>query len=97
MVAMPRKKRKKPRDASRSWENSWTKRRKPKLVRYVVEQTTLAVMVPITMAPGAFSFPSLFVFTVAEIKVLPQAWPVAVAKPVALTVTMAGVFEVQVT
>jgi hypothetical protein len=41
--------------------------------------------------------PSLFVLTVAEINVPPHVFPVAVAKPVELTVTICVSFDVQVT
>jgi hypothetical protein len=59
---------------------------------------TFAVMKPVTIAPDEDIFPMLwFVVMVAEIRVLPQERPVAVARPVELTVTMSGVFEVQVT
>ena len=60
---------------------------------------TLAVIFPVTMAPaedmllGAL----LFVVTVAKIRALPQASPVAVNRPVLLTVTICGVFDCQVT
>jgi hypothetical protein len=63
-----------------------------------VEQTTLAVMLLVTMAPDDDSPPLLlFVFTVAEMRVFPQAAPVAVIRPVEFTVTICGVFEVQIT
>jgi hypothetical protein len=63
-----------------------------------VKQVTFAVMVPVTMAPDEDSPPLLlFVFTVAEIRVPPQAWPVAVIRPVVFTVTICGVFEAQIT
>lgn len=64
-----------------------------------VGQMTLAVIYPVTRAPGEDNWlPSLlFVTTVAEIRALPQASPVAVSTPVELTVTICGVFEAQVT
>jgi hypothetical protein len=60
-------------------------------------QMTLAVIFPVTIAPaeeillGAL----LFVVTVAQMRALPQASPVAVNRPVELTVTIWGVFDVQ--
>jgi len=55
-------------------------------------------MVPVTIAPDDEIPPTLLlVFTVAEIIVPPQAKPVGVIKPVELTVTICGVFELQVT
>jgi hypothetical protein len=39
----------------------------------------------------------LFVLTVAETRVAPQEFPVAVSKPVELTVNIWGVFDDQVT
>jgi len=63
-----------------------------------VKQTTSAVMDPVTIAPVADTPPaSLFVCTVAEMIVPPQGPPVTVIRPLELTVTMAGVFELQVT
>ena len=63
-----------------------------------LKQITFAVMKPVTIAPDDDMFPALLlVVTVAEIRVLPQDSPVAVARPVELTVTMSGVFDVQVT
>jgi len=63
-----------------------------------VKQTTFACIVPVTMAPDEDRLPALlFVFTVAEIRVPPQELPVAVIRPVELTVTMSGVFEAHVT
>jgi len=62
-------------------------------------QMTLAVIFPVTTAPdedillGAL----LLVITVAQIRALPQASPVAVIRPVELTVTICGVFDDQVT
>jgi hypothetical protein len=59
----------------------------------------LAVIFPVTTAPdedillGAL----LFVVTVAKIRALPQASPVAVSRPFELTVTICGVFDCQVT
>ena len=55
-------------------------------------------MDPVTIAPDEDIPPSLlFFFTVAEIIVPPHDCPVAVINPVELTVTISGVFEVQVT
>jgi hypothetical protein len=55
-------------------------------------------MFPVTTAPGEDNPPSvLFLFTVAEIRVFPQARPVAVIRPVDVTVTICGVFETHVT
>ena len=49
----------------------------------------MVVIYPVKIAPEEVRFPALvFVFTVAEIKVAPQAFPVAVTKPVGLTVTI---------
>lgn len=62
-----------------------------------VKHTTLAVMDPVMMAPEALSFPSLLVWRVADTSAFPHASPVAVSTPWVLTVTMVGVFEVQVT
>jgi hypothetical protein len=63
-----------------------------------VEQTTFAVMLPVTIAPEEDRPPALlFVFTVAETIAFPQARPVAVSTPVEFTVTICGVFEVQIT
>jgi hypothetical protein len=63
-----------------------------------VKQTTFAVMLPVTMAPDDDRPPALlFVFTVAEMSVFPQARPVAVISPVEFTVTICGVFEDQIT
>lgn len=62
-----------------------------------VKQMTLAVMYPVTSAPDDEIPPELlFVLTVAETRVFPQAPPVAVIKPVELTVTICGVFEFHV-
>jgi len=59
------------------------------------KQTTFAVMDPVTIAPEEDILPALlFVVTVAETRVLPQAKPVTVIRPVELTVTMFGVLEV---
>ena len=70
----------------------------PDLTTLPVKQATLAVIVPITSAPDEDIFPMLlFVITVAVIRVPPQASPVAVIRPVELTVTICGVFEAQVT
>jgi hypothetical protein len=64
----------------------------------LVKQVTLAVIELVTMAPDEDTpEPSLFVFTVAEIRVPPQTNPVAVISPVELTVTICGVFDDQVT
>ena len=55
-------------------------------------------MEPVTRAPDEDIFPALlFVVTVAEIRVLPQASPVAVITPVELTVTICGVLDTQLT
>lgn len=63
-----------------------------------VKQTTFPVMYPVTMAPGAFWLEaSLLVVTVAETSVAPQAWPVAVSRPLELTVIICVSFENQVT
>src|ERR1700686_3036483 len=63
-----------------------------------VKHITFAVILPVTSAPEEDRFPVLlFVVTGAEIRALPHARPVAVIKPVALTVTIWGVFEFQVT
>jgi len=68
------------------------------LVLVPVKHTTFAVMYPVTIAPDADTPPaSLFVCTVAEMRVPPQGPPVTVIRPVELTVTIAGVFEVHVT
>jgi hypothetical protein len=55
-----------------------------------LKHTTLAVMLPVTMAPEELRFPALvFVCTVAEIMApVPQTLPVAVSRPVELTVTI---------
>ena len=64
----------------------------------LVKQTTFAVMYPVTIAPEADRpLVSAFVFTVAEIRVPPHGPPVTVIRPVEFTVTMAGVFEFQMT
>jgi len=64
----------------------------------LVKQTTFAVIKAVTIAPEEETpDPSAFVFTVAEIKVPPQEPPVAVARPVELTVTICVSFEVHVT
>ena len=63
-----------------------------------VKQITFACMVEVMIAPDDDIFPALeFVFTVAEIRVPPHERPVAVIRPVELTDTISGVFEVQVT
>jgi hypothetical protein len=62
------------------------------------KHTTFAVMLAVTIAPEDDRPPLLlFVFTVAETRVFPQASPVAVISPVELTLTTCGVFEVQMT
>ncbi|MEY2414522.1 MAG: hypothetical protein QOD84_3128, partial [Acidobacteriaceae bacterium] len=59
---------------------------------------TVVVIEPVTIAPFEGKFPRLlFVVTVAEINVSPHAIPATETTPVALTVAMSGVFEVQVT
>jgi hypothetical protein len=55
------------------------------------KQTTLVVMVAVTIAPD-----DLPLLMVAEIKVLPQPMPVAVTKPEVFTVAMSGVLDVHV-
>jgi hypothetical protein len=62
-----------------------------------VKQTTVAVILPVTMAPEECTVPELFVVTVAETMELPQSTPVAVSRPVELTVAMPGVFDTHVT
>ena len=63
-----------------------------------VKHVTSAVIKPVTMAPDEDTpDPSLLVCTVADIRVPPQARPVAVTNPVELTVTIAGVLELHVT
>lgn len=63
-----------------------------------MKQVTLAVIFPVTTAPFEANPPSvLFLVTVAEMSVLPQACPVAVIRPVELTVTICGVFDTHVT
>ena len=64
-----------------------------------VKQTTLAVILPVTMAPVDDTFPMLWsVVTVAVIRASPQASPVAVIRPVAAsTVIRSGVFDFQAT
>ena len=55
-------------------------------------------MDPVTTAPDEDTpLPSLLVVAVADTKVPPQAWPVAVSIPVGLTVNICGVFDAQVT
>lgn len=54
-------------------------------------------MVPVITAPLEFSFPSEFVFIVAETIVLPHARPVGLITPPALTVTICVVFDTQAT
>jgi hypothetical protein len=64
----------------------------------LVKQTTFAVMEPVTTAPEEDTpDPSALVVTVAETKVPPQARPVAVSKPVEVTVNISGVFDAQAT
>jgi hypothetical protein len=58
---------------------------------------TFAVIDPVTTAPEEDTVPALFVVTVAETMEPPQSTPVAVNKPVELTVAMPGVFDVHVT
>jgi len=63
-----------------------------------VKQTTFAVIVPVTIAPDEDNPPTLlFVVTVAETREPPQAKPVAVNRPVELTVNICVSFEAQVT
>ena len=70
----------------------------PMAAPVLVKQTTFPVMYPVTMAPGAFWLEaSLLVVTVAETSVAPQAWPVAVSRPLELTVIICVSFENQVT
>jgi hypothetical protein len=68
----------------------------PDRLRAPVKQTTFAVIVPTTSAPDEEMPPALLlVATVAVIRVFPQASPVAMIRPVELTVTICGVFEAQ--
>jgi hypothetical protein len=68
----------------------------PDRLRAPVKQTTFAVIVPTTSAPDEDKPPALLlVVTVAVIRVFPQELPVAVIRPVELTVTICGVFEAQ--
>jgi hypothetical protein len=61
-----------------------------------VKQTTFAVILPGTIAPDEDMPPALLlVVTVAVIREPPQKLPVAVIRPVELTVTICGVFEAQ--
>jgi hypothetical protein len=63
-----------------------------------VKHVTFAVMEPVTIAPDEDRPPLLlFVVFVAETRVFPQKSPVAVIRPVEVTVTICGVFEVQTT
>ena len=63
-----------------------------------VKQTTFAVIVPVTIAPDEDRPPTLlFVVTVAETSEPPQKKPVAVNRPVELTVNICVSFEAQVT
>ncbi len=61
--------------------------------------STVATMLAVTMAPDEVRFPaSLFVFTVAEIRLPPQtSMPAGDSKPVAVTVATSGTLEVQIT
>ncbi len=64
----------------------------------LVKQTTFAVINPVTMAPDEDKpDPSVFVCRVAETRVPPHARPVAVSRPVELTVNICVVFETHVT
>src|SRR5580693_1298274 len=64
----------------------------------LVKQTTLAVILPVTIAPDEETpEPSLFVVNEAEISAPPQRKPVVVIKPVELMVNICGVLEAQVT
>jgi hypothetical protein len=64
----------------------------------LVKQTRFAVIDPVTTAPDEDTpEPSLFVVNEAETSAEPQAWAVAVSRPVALTANICGVFEAQVT
>jgi len=64
----------------------------------LVKQTTFAVIYPVTTAPDEDKpDPSVFVCRVAETRVPPQARPVAVSRPVELTVNICVVFETHVT
>ena len=58
-----------------------------------VKQTTLAVMLPITIAFEPLPLAGVVAVTTA----LPQASPVAVSRPVEFTVTICGVFDDHVT
>ena len=63
-----------------------------------VKQVTFPVIYPVTMAPEDEMPPVLlFVFTVAETSVAPQARPVTVKRPEASTVIIWGVLEFHVT
>jgi hypothetical protein len=62
-----------------------------------VKQTTFAFIDPVTKAPELCTVPELFVVSVAETMEPPQAKPVAVSRPVELTVAMSGVFDAHVT
>jgi len=63
-----------------------------------VKHTTFAVIFAVTIAPDEDNPPALLlVVTVAEISEPPQAKPVAVSKPVELTVTICVSFEAHVT
>jgi len=63
-----------------------------------VGQTTFAVMKPVTIAPDEDTLlVLLFVLKVAETREPPQALPVAVSRPVELTVASCGVFDAQIT
>ena len=63
-----------------------------------VKQTTFAVMLPVTIAPDEDTLLLLLlVLKVAETREPPQALPVAVSRPVELTVASCGVFDAQIT
>ena len=54
-----------------------------------VKQTTFAVILPVTMAPDDDTpDPSVLVCSVAETRVPPHSWPVAVSKPVEVMVNI---------
>jgi len=62
------------------------------------KHTTFAVMYPVTIAPEADNpLASLLVVSVAETRVAPQAFPVAVNNPAESTVNICVVFDDQVT
>lgn len=63
-----------------------------------VKHTTFAVIFAVTIAPDEDNPPALlFVVTVAETSEPPQAMPVAVSRPVGLTVNICVSFEAHVT